>query len=82
MLSHLAESVDSICRDRVVLFPDPPTHALPLPLNYRNVEMKNAWEGSRECLDSRNAATCVDEGKNVSPANQRSSSTNDKANMW
>ena len=29
------------CR-ALVSFPDPPTHALPLPLNHRNVEMKNA----------------------------------------
>ena len=28
------------CR-ALVSFPDPPTHALPLPLNYRNMEMKN-----------------------------------------
>ena len=33
---------------------------------------------ARKCLDGRNAAACVDEGKNVSPANQRSSSTNDR----
>ena len=30
----------------IVSFPDPPTHTLPLPLNYRNVEMKNMREGS------------------------------------
>jgi len=36
-----------------------------------------AWK----CLDGRNAAAYVDEGKNVSPANQRSSSTNDRKQM-
>jgi len=29
-----------------------------------------------------NAAGCVDEGKNVSPANQRSSSTNDRKQIY
>ena len=37
---------------------------------------------ARKCLDGRNAAGCVDEGKNVSPANQRSSSTNDRKQIY
>jgi len=39
--SNMAESART-----VVSFPDPPTHTLPLPLNYGNVEVKNAREGS------------------------------------
>jgi len=30
----------------LVSFPNPLTHALPLPLNYRNMELKKTWEGS------------------------------------
>jgi len=37
-----------------------------------------AWK----CLDGWNAAACVDEGKNISPANQRSSLTNDRKQRY
>ena len=72
----------------LVSFPDPPTRAhFPCPSITETWKWKTRGKGlaknyARKWLDGRNAAGCVDEGKNVSPANQRSSSTNDRKQIY
>ena len=70
---------------RLVFFPDPPTSTSPALASemwkwkMRRKGLVNNY--ARKCLDGRNAATCVDEGKSISPDNQHSSSTNNKKNI-
>jgi len=57
-VSYYAQNYAGIIRqglqvsmEKCSLVPRPSNaRALPLPLNYRNVEMKNAWEGSGKQL--------------------------------